>query len=194
MLKINALGKPCPIPVVETKKALRDRGEQNEPIEVSVDNQVSVNNITKMTDDLGIETQIKQLNDEYFTITLIPKKGLDKLSNVKEDTVLMIGSKTLGKGDSALGDLLMKSYIYSLTELDDLPSTLIFFNEGAFLTNYGSPILADLKTLQEKEVTILTCGTCVDFYELKEKIAIGDVTNMFTISEIQMKADKVVTL
>ncbi len=153
-----------------------------------------MNNITKMTDELGIETQIKQLKDEYFTITLMPKKGLDNFSNVKEDTVLMIGSKTLGKGDSALGDLLMKSYIYSLTELDDLPSTLIFFNEGAFLTNYGSPILADLKTLQEKEVTILTCGTCVDFYELEEKVAIGDVTNMFTISEIQMKADKVVTL
>lgn len=132
MLKINALGKPCPIPVVETKKALRDRKEQNEPIEVSVDNQVSVNNITKMTDDLGIETQTKQLGDEHFTVTVMPKKGLNDLAKVQEDTVLMIGSKTLGKGDSALGDLLMKSYIYSLTELDDLPSTLIFFNEGAF--------------------------------------------------------------
>lgn len=194
MIKINALGKPCPIPVIETKKALRKLDGQADTIEVTVDNQVAINNIRKMTADLGIATTTQQQADDHFTITLAPAEELKEEHSIKEDTVIMIGTQTYGKGDDKLGTMLMKSYIYSLTELDEMPTTLIFFNGGAYLTDQTSPILDDLKTLEDKGVTILTCGTCVDFYEIKDTHALGDITNMFTISEIQMKADKVVTL
>jgi len=194
MIKINALGKPCPIPVIETKKAIRKLDGKADTIEVTVDNEVAINNIYKMTQDLGIATQTAQQADDHFTITLQPTGKLKEDSSIKEDIVIMIGTQTYGKGDDKLGTMLMKSYLYSLTELDDLPTTLIFFNEGAFLTDKTSPVLEDLQTLQDKGVTILTCGTCVDFYEIKDTHEIGDITNMFSISEIQMKADNVVTL
>ncbi len=198
MIHIDALGKPCPIPVIETKKAIKELGNQPGEIEVLVDNEVALNNIEKLTSGLEIPTQRKKLANDRFTITLFLTEAVAAEKSVpvsqKAVTTYLIGKKHLGEGDPQLGALLMKSYLYSLTELSEAPTELIFFNEGIFLTLQDSPALPDLKTLADKGTRIYVCGTCIDFYEKKDQLAIGEITNMYAISEMQQKADKAITV
>lgn len=106
--------------------------------------------------------------------------------------MVVIASATMGEGDPELGRLLMKGYIYALTQLDTLPKTLLFYNGGAALTCEGSASLEDLKSLEAQGVQILTCGTCLNHYGLTEQLAVGGVTNMYDIVEKLTHADLVV--
>ncbi|MFY1069270.1 sulfurtransferase-like selenium metabolism protein YedF [Enterococcus sp. AD013-P3] len=198
MIRIDALGKPCPIPVIETKKAIKEMGGHKGEIEVLVDNEVALNNIEKLTSGLEIPTQRKKLATDRFTITLFLTEEANVEKSVpisaKAVTTYLVGKKHLGEGDPQLGALLMKSYLYSLTELSEVPTELIFFNEGIFLTLRDSSSLPDLETLVAKGTKIYVCGTCIDFYEKKDELAIGEITNMYAISEMQQKADKAITV
>lgn len=98
----------------------------------------------------------------------------------------------MGAGDDNLGATLMKGFIFALTQLDTLPSTILFYNGGVHLTCEGSPALDDLKALADAGVEILSCGTCLNNYNLTEKLAVGDVTNMYVIAEKQMNASLVI--
>ena len=105
---------------------------------------------------------------------------------------MVISSQVMGSGDDTLGASLMKAFIFSLTQQDALPDTVLFYNGGAHLTCEGSPCLEDLEALEKADVEILTCGTCLKHYGLDDKLAIGGVTNMYVIAEKQLKADVVV--
>lgn len=196
MKKINALGKPCPIPVIEVKKALHEIGLTGGIIEIQVDNDVAVKNIEKMANGLGLKIRSHQVDDENYEVQIqVPKNFRN--TNKKEDNselVIAFSRKTMGEGDPTLGEMLLKSYIYSLTESDIVPEQLLFFNNGAFLTNQGSTVLKDLKKLEEKGTQISTCGACLDFYQIKETLAIGEITNMFGITETMAHAKKVINL
>ncbi len=161
-----------------------------------VDNEVAVNNIKKMTAAKGIPTTTSQLAEDRYQLTLtIDQTQLAKQSQTeKQTTTYLFGRQHFGEGDPELGSLLMKSYIYSLTELPEAPTQLIFFNSGVFLTKNDSQVLADLHTLEDKGTAIYACGTCLDFYGLKEQLAIGEITNMYAISEMQQAADKAITV
>jgi selenium metabolism protein YedF len=100
----------------------------------------------------------------------------------------------MGSGNEVLGAILMKAFIYSLTELDSPPETILFFNSGVRLTTEGSTVLKDLKTLEDKGAVISSCGTCLDFYRLKEKLAIGNVTNMYAIAAAMGSAARLINL
>ena len=89
----------------------------------------------------------------------------------------------MGLGNDELGATLMKGFIYAVSQLDELPKTMLFYNGGAKLTVEGSASLEDLKSLQAQGVEILTCGTCLNFYGLSDKLAVGEVTNMYAIVE-----------
>ena len=106
--------------------------------------------------------------------------------------VVVIGSNQMGNGEEKLGKNLMKAFIFALTKQDVLPETILFYNSGAYLTCEDSDSLADLKDLEAQGVEIMTCGTCLDFYGLKEKLAVGSVTNMYVIVEKQEKASRIV--
>jgi selenium metabolism protein YedF len=194
MIRINALGKPCPIPVIEAKKAIRELQKDGGTVEIVVDNEVAVKNIEKMAVGLGLITTSKQVQAEERVVEIVVPKNMEqtKSEQTDRDWVVAIGRKTMGEGDSDLGELLMKSYIYSLTELDTPPEHLLFFNSGAFLTNENSAALKDLKLLQEKGTQISTCGACLDFYHIKETLAIGEITNMYGIAETMAQAKKVI--
>ncbi|HIX70316.1 MAG TPA: sulfurtransferase-like selenium metabolism protein YedF [Candidatus Enterococcus stercoravium] len=198
MIQIDALGKPCPIPVIETKKAIKELGNQPGEIEVLVDNEVALNNIEKMTSGLEIPTKRHKIDNDHFTITLFLTEASQRQPQAKgkkqPTTTYLIGRQVLGEGDPKLGALLMKSYLYSLTELATVPTELIFFNEGVFLTLNSSPVIPDLQTLVDKGTKIYACGTCLDFYDVKEQLALGEITNMYTISEKQQLADKAITV
>jgi selenium metabolism protein YedF len=195
MIKINAIGKPCPIPVIEAKKAIRSLEKAGGVVEVLVDNDVAVENIKKMALGLHLTVTSEQLASDQFNVQLIvPEKKRTVQEAQEQGLVIAIGRKTMGEGDPELGALLLKSYLNSLCELDIPPKQLLFFNSGAFLTNQESNALADLQQLMEKGTKISTCGACLDFYNLKETLAIGEITNMYRIAEIMAQAEKVINL
>ena len=112
--------------------------------------------------------------------------------DARDNTVVVISSDKMGEGEEELGKVLIKGYIYALTQLETLPKTILFYNKGAYLTCEGSASLEDLKSLEAQGVEILTCGTCLNYYGITEKLQVGTVTNMYVIAETMAKAGKVV--
>ena len=97
----------------------------------------------------------------------------------------------MGSGNDELGKVLMKGFIYAVSQLDQLPKTILFYNGGATITTEGSASLEDLKNMEAQGVEIMTCGTCLDYYNLKDKLAVGTVTNMYSIVETMNGAAKI---
>ncbi len=194
-LVIDAMGDKCPVPVVKAKKALgtMDTGT----VEVHVDNETSVTNLKSLAKSLGCEVSDKTVAEgaEYhvfITKTEASASAEEVASSTEKKRVVVISSQVMGSGDDTLGASLMKAFIFSLTQQDALPDTVLFYNGGAHLTCEGSPCLEDLEALEKADVEILTCGTCLKHYGLDDKLAIGEVTNMYVIAEKQLKADVVV--
>ena len=194
-LVIDAMGDKCPVPVVKAKKALgtMDTGT----VEVHVDNETAVTNLKSLAKSLGCEVSDKTVAEgaEYhvfITKTEASASAEEVASSTEKKRVVVISSQVMGSGDDTLGASLMKAFIFSLTQQDALPDTVLFYNGGAHLTCEGSPCLEDLEALEKADVEILTCGTCLKHYGLDDKLAIGGVTNMYVIAEKQLKADVVV--
>ena len=110
----------------------------------------------------------------------------------KKNTVVVIRSNQMGNGEEELGKALLKGFIYALSQQDTLPSTILFYNSGAYITCEESASIEDLKSLEAQGVEILTCGTCLNFYGLTDKLQVGDVTNMYVIAEKMTQADLIV--
>jgi selenium metabolism protein YedF len=109
--------------------------------------------------------------------------------------VLAVPSQFMGRGDSEeLGSILVRSFLHTLGEVKPEPDTIIFFNSGVRLVVEGSQVLEDLRALAGRGIHILACGTCLGHYGLKEKVAVGEVSNMYTIAETLLGAEKVVSL
>jgi selenium metabolism protein YedF len=201
MKTIDVLAKPCPIPVIEAKKALTEQGEES--VLVKVDNLAAVRNLEKMAAKYGHDFSLaKEAQDLYEVI--IQKKDSSEPQNKMPDispnsvtataTAVVVSANVMGKGEEELGKILIKGFIYSLTELPTPPAFLIFFNSGAYLTCEGANTLEDLKKLAAKGTTILTCGTCLNYYGLQDKLAVGTVANMYEIVEKMDLADKVINI
>ena len=189
--KINSLGENCPIPVIKAKNALKEMKE-NEKLVILVDNYIATENLYKMAKELGYELVANKMDENCYECTIIKgKKNLEK-PGVVEDSVVVISSDTMGQGDKELGYALLKGFIYALTELDNPPKTMLFYNSGAYMTTDKSQSLDDLKQLKEKGVEILTCGACLNFYGLSDKLVIGDVTIMYSIAGILSVASKII--
>lgn len=198
MITVNAMGDNCPIPVIKTKKAM-DALTGPEVIEVLVDNEIAVQNVSKMAAGAGGEVSSEKLGDASFRVT-IQMKGAPQ--NLEEETacvpdqrgnmVVVVSSDRMGSGNDELGKVLIKGFIFAVTQLDKLPKTMLFYNGGATLTTEGSDSLEDLKSLEAQGVEILTCGTCLDYYGLKDKLAVGSVTNMYSIVETMAGAGKII--
>ena len=196
MIKVNAIGDNCPIPVIKTKKAIQAL-EGPEVIEVLVDNEIAVQNVTKMATSEGGEVTSEKVSEkEYKVIIKIGDAVVEECDccceEEKENLVVVISSDRMGEGNDALGKVLIKGFIFAVSQLDKLPKTMLFYNGGATLTAEGSDSLADLKSLEDAGVEIMTCGTCLDYYGLKEKLAVGTVTNMYSIVEKLAGADKII--
>ena len=192
MITVNAMGDNCPIPVIKTKKAIAALTGP-ETIEVLVDNEIAVQNVTKMASGSGGKVTSEKLGDAEFKVT-IEMEGAPAAEDDAEDdnTVVVISSDRMGTGNDELGKVLIKGFIFAVTQLDKLPKTMLFYNGGATLTTEGSDSLEDLKSLEAQGVEIMTCGTCLDYYGLKDKLAVGSVTNMYSIVETQAKATKII--
>ena len=193
MIKVNAIGDTCPIPVIKTKKAISEAAGQG-TIEVLVDNEIAVQNVTKMAESEGGKVVSEKVAEKEYKIT-IELLGEAKAAEAaeEENLVVVISSDRMGSGNDALGKVLIKGFIFAVTQLERLPKTILFYNGGATLTAEGSDSLEDLKHLEEEGVEILTCGTCLNYYNLSDKLQVGSVTNMYTIVEKMAGADKIIT-
>lgn len=192
MIKVNAMGDVCPTPVIKTKKAL-DGLKKADTIEVLVDNETAFENVKKFGIEAGGKVTGVVLGDKEYKI-MIDMESLDKEAAAADnkDTIVVIDSETMGYGNPELGKVLIKGFIYALSQLDNLPDKIIFYNGGATLTCEGSDSLEDLHFMEENGVDIMTCGTCLDYYKIKDKLSVGIVTNMYTIVEAMDNADKII--
>ena len=201
MLTVNAIGDACPIPVVKTKKAI-EALTADETVVVLVDNETALQNVTKAARTMGFEVQQETVSDKEFKITIQVVKGVAApaeeapaaccCEGYKKNYVVAVSSDKMGEGSEELGKVLIKAFFFALTQQDELPGTIIFYNGGVKLSTEGSPVLEDLQKLVDEGVSVISCGTCLNFYGLKEKLAVGEVSNMYEIVERQRKADLVI--
>lgn len=199
MITVNAIGDNCPVPVIKTKKAMQALTGA-ETIEVLVDNEIAVQNVTKMAAESGGSVSSEKLGEKEFKVTIVMNgpviaEGSEVVSCIpdkREDTVFVFASDRMGEGNDELGKVLIKGFIFAVTQLDTLPKTMLFYNGGATLTSEGSDSIEDLKNLEAQGVEILTCGTCLNYYGLTEKLRVGSVTNMYSIVEKMAAAGKIV--
>ena len=192
---VDARGKQCPIPVVETKKMLAQMAE-SDIVETLVDNAIAVQNLEKMAKQKQLECSWEQQDEHTYRVFIKAEGAVDEageetaecipcqpVSEKTGNTIVVLSSDCMGEGDEVLGRALMKGFI---------PDTVIMYNGGARLPVEGSESLEDLKLLESQGVEILTCGTCLNHYGLTEKLSVGGVTNMYVICEKMLQAEKVV--
>lgn len=193
IIKVDAIGDKCPVPVIKTKNALKDI--QEGILEVLVDNPISMENVEKMCIEKKLAYSVVKDGEIYKISITKTNEKVEATEEKKEDsngTVVVIEADEMGKGDSRLGKTLMKAFVYTLTELETLPETIILYNRGVFLAAEGSESVEDLEKLVSMGVNIVSCGACVNFYELTEKIKVGTITNMYNILNLQMKSKRII--
>jgi len=194
---IDARGLACPQPVVLAKKSL----ETSDTVIVIVDNETARENVKRLGEKSGCTVSIEDKENGTFTLTLSRTDAVQSpgditsvpLSSAAGPNVFVISANTMGGGDDELGELLMKAFIHTIFDLDYLPDTLIFYNTGVKLAVKNSDVLDDLKQLEHDGVEILVCGTCANFFNIKDDIAVGIVSNMYDIAGTMSRAGRIVT-
>lgn len=212
---IDALGKACPMPVIMAKKEL-DNGCRE--VTVAVDNKTAVENLSRLASTKGLQVKVTE-KDGIFEVAMfvdaeqaaavqgreagIADRGAEDLDVKAAPTcgpsgcgyAVFIGKDVVGEGERELGENLMKMAIYTLSQSEEVPASLLFMNSGVKLpAGEEQQVIDSLKELQEKGTEILVCGTCLNYYGLTEKLQIGTVSNMYDILGKMQSAAKVVTL
>ena len=195
---VDARGKPCPQPVILTRKALAESAE----VTVIVDNPTARENVAGMARGQGHEVRAEERSDGiYVHITRSgPSAGptagptVGQALPLSGPVVALIAADTVGRGPEELGGILMRSFLHTLTEVTPCPEVLVFMNTGVRLVVEESPVLEDLRLLAGRGVEILACGTCLEYFKLKDRVAVGTVSNMYTIAETLVGAGRVVAV
>lgn len=198
--KIDARGLACPQPVVLTKKTLEEI--KSGMIEVTVDNKAASENVARFAKNQGCEVKVREESRDFIIEIVKKASETSKEKTVCEtesrkttkETVVLISSDRIGEGSDELGGILMKVFFPTLLELEPKPNKLIFMNNGVKLTVEGSDFLDGLTRLQKAGVELLVCGTCLDYFNLKEKVKTGRISNFFEITQTLLQADKVIRM
>ena len=193
--KLNCKGMACPLPVVTAKKAIEEFTEEG-IVEVIVDNETAVQNLLKLAGKSNFNAASEKKSEEEFVVRIEvkPEGEVVKSDSEKKSgpTTVVISGSTMGSGDDELGKNLMKAYIFALTNVTPTPDNIIFYNGGAYLTVEGSASLEDLKNLEKAGVNIMTCGTCLNFYGIADKLSVGQVSNMYDIAQTMADSGSVI--
>ena len=196
---VDAIGQACHMPVVLAIQALKELDGAG-TLEVHVDNEIAIQNLTRMAASRNLTAVAQKLDEKHFVVRIdaadAPAPAEEPapvcIPDLRQHTVVAIGSAAMGQGSDELGAILIKGFLYALTQQEHLPDTILFYNGGATIPIEGSVSLEDLRTLEAMGVEILTCGTCLNYYGLTDKLAVGAVTNMYDIVEKLTKAGKVI--
>lgn len=191
--ELDCRGELCPRPVIMTKKELDSMTEGS--LTTIVDNEVAKENISKLAQSMGLEFSVDKKKDDEYHIQIVKGEGELVVGEVDfqplSKTTIAIGRDKMGSGSEELGNVLMKSFIFTVKETEPYPESIVFYNSGVNLTCEGSPVLDDLKALSENGVDIQSCGTCLDYYNIKEKLAVGGISNMYSIYEKMKNANTI---
>ena len=196
-IKVDARGLACPKPVIETKKELE---KINKGIIVTtVDNKTAKENLLKLARSLNCEAEVIREEDDEIDVKIIKGEGseddTDKSDNSDIcDQVVLISSDRMGSGNDELGKVLIKGFVYTLTETKPYPKAVVLVNGGVTLSTENEATVENLKILEEVGVEVLSCGTCLDYYGLKEKLKAGSVSNMYDIVETLKSASNTITI
>lgn len=220
MIVIDAFGETCPKPVIRAMKALAEPGADGS-VRVLVDNTVAVENLKRLAASKQGSAEVAEVEGGWaVTVSGVPAElagnpqGTDAAlaeagiacpvpgdgdaaapaPAARRQVTVFVGSSTFGQGAEELGRILIKGLVYAFSQADEVPHCIVFFNDGARLTCEGSEMLDDIRELERRGCEVLTCGTCLDFHGIKDRLAVGGVTNLYAISEIALGPDKVVTL
>lgn len=220
MIVIDAFGETCPKPVIRAMKALAEPGADGS-VRVLVDNTVAVENLKRLAASKQGSAEVAEVEGGWaVTVSGVPDElagnpqGTDAAlaeagiacpvpgdgdaaapaPAARRQVTVFVGSSTFGQGAEELGRILIKGLVYAFSQADEVPHRIVFFNDGARLTCEGSEMLDDIRELERRGCEVLTCGTCLDFHGIKDRLAVGGVTNLYAISEIALGPDKVVTL
>lgn len=203
---VDARGLACPLPVVNAKKAAEEL-HTGDVLTVLVDNEIAVQNLQKFAKQKGYTAAgEKKAEKEYeVTIQVVSADAAQTAAVEEQDEevacavdvrkngmVIVLSANVMGTGEEKLGKSLMKAFVFAVTKQDVLPETILCYNTGAYLTCEGADTLEDMKILEAEGVNILTCGTCLDFYGMKDKLAVGGVTNMYEIVEKMEQAKTII--
>jgi len=192
MKTLDCRAHKCPHPVVETRKLLL--AEPGIPLTVLVGDETARENISRLAASQGYAVRV-ETTEGGFALELSPgTKPAEAAAGVvvKGKTVAFIAADTMGSGSDELGRILLKNFLFTLTELEAVPDVLLFVNAGVKLTTEGSEALEALEKLACLGADIASCGLCLDFYHLMDKLATGRVTNMLDIAETLQKAGRII--
>ncbi len=192
MNTIDCRNMTCPGPVISVKKALENQNE----IVVLLDDGAPYENVTRFVKNRGFMIQ-EDHGDSGWILTIKAGESTNALlpSDSKlGEVVFLITTDRLGDGPDELGRLLMKNFIHSLLEAGSQPSRMLFLNSGVRLTTEGSDVLEALHKLTGMGVEILSCGLCLDFFGIKDKLRSGTTTNMLTTVETILTNNRVIRL
>lgn len=194
---IDAKGKNCPMPVIMAKKEI-DAGVKF--FEIEVDNKIAVENLKKLANSQGFITTISENNGNFKVNfsngceeceeVLAKVEGKKPLGNWS----IFVNKEIIGAGDDELGKSLMKMFIYTISEGDDLPKSILFMNGGVKVPTLNEQAIEHLKVLEDKGVELLVCGACLNFYGIEEKLQVGKISNMYDITNAMKDASKVITI
>lgn len=198
-IEVDGRGQLCPKPVIMTKKEL-DKLDEGTVVTI-VDNEVAKENISKLATGMGLDYTVEHTKDEEYYI-YINKWQTEKIvepeifheSNKSDNVVIVFNSDEMGRGNEELGHILVKGLIYTIKETTPWPSTIIFYNSGVKLACEGSEALDDLKYMADHGVEVLSCGLCLDYYKIQDRLKVGEITNMYNIYEKLRNSSKTITI
>jgi len=193
---VDARGLACPQPVILTRKAL----QESAAVITIVDNETARSNVSRMAAKQGCQVDVEEREDGFYVRLTKGEQPAEEAAPqmaaapASGPLILTVPSDIMGRGDEELGGVLVRAFFHTLSEIEPLPQIIIFFNSGVKLVVEGSPVMEDLQALKDRGIEILACGTCLGHYGLKERVALGEVSNMYTIAETMLRAGKVVSL
>jgi selenium metabolism protein YedF len=193
MNNIDCRGQACPGPVIQVKNAL-EKARAGEPVSILVDNEAARDNVARFAASRGCKVAIDEDPGSGWTMTINPPEEdrRNEAGAEQGNVVVFIATGTLGQGDDKLGDILMEGFITSLTEQDIIPDAICLMNGGVKLAAEGSPLTDVLDDLVNLGCELLVCGTCLEFFDIKDKLLVGTVSNMYDIQERLLNAGSVI--
>ncbi|MGL5256065.1 MAG: sulfurtransferase-like selenium metabolism protein YedF [Proteocatella sp.] len=187
---LDLKGMQCPKPVLETQKAFKD--ESLTEFEVIVDNIAARENLKRLADSKGYKYEVVEASGE-IKITIKRENGENieqeefvAVCDIESDisnAVLMIKNEFLGDGNDELGKVLMKGFLYTVTETKPYPQKVVLLNSAVKLSTVNEETVAHLKKLEEAGTKVYSCGTCLNYYDLADQLKVGVVGNMYDVVE-----------
>ena len=196
MKKVDCRGLSCPQPVLDTKAALE---QSSAPLVVIVDNEASCSNVSRFAQSQGARVTVERHGGDYH-LTIEPGQHAPSAEPPPitcsvapgRNTVIYVSSEFMGRGDDKLGAVLMAAFLDTLSHFNDLLSHAIFVNGGVRLAVEGSPVLEQIRQIEQLGAEVLVCGTCLNHFGIKDKLVVGCVSNMYSIIETLSRATRII--